>query len=173
MIWLIIAAVAFAAVLLWMLIETRSTMHLLWVIPTCIGLITGTYQFYSSVLGYPTDQYEVGGKFVLVSYFPLEQEDKLIVWVVLDGETIPKAITIPWNEKEEKSLRDVTKQMAEGEMFEGEFGEPPPPTGGEGEGYGSEESGGGFAKSSGGLLNFTKLTVESFLPKKGYMKEEE
>ena len=173
MIWLIIAALVFVAVLFWMLIETRGTWHLLWVIPTCIGLLTGTYAWYSSVLGYPTDQYEKGQKFVLLSYFVPQEENKLVVWVVLENEQVPKAVIIPYDPDEEKELEQIAKTMASGGKFMGEFSMPPQ-DGREGSKKdGSESFGSGSNKSQGGMLSFTKLSVDDFLPKKGYVDEEE
>lgn len=172
MVWLIIAAVVFSAVVLWMLIETRGTLHLLWVIPLCIGLITGTHQWAYSMFGYPTDVYNSGDEFTLISYYVPNDEDKIVVWVLLKGEENPKAIVIPYDPDEQENLQSVAEQMASGGRFMGQFGQgkqekDQKKSGDEG------ESGGGTLKSSGGMLNFTPLTVEHFLPQKGYLKEEE
>ena len=171
MIWLIIAAVFFSAVVLWMLIETRGTLHLLWVIPVCIGLITGTHQWAYSMFGYPTDIYNVGDEFTLLSYYIPNEEDKIVVWVLLQGEEEPKAITIPYDPDEQENLQQVAQQMASGGKFMGEFGAAKQQEGRE-KGEGDGESGGGTLKSSGGMLNFTELTVEHFLPEKDYVKRE-
>tara|TARA_X000000950_G_scaffold272857_1_gene355973 strand:- start:4706 stop:5239 length:534 start_codon:yes stop_codon:yes gene_type:complete len=171
MIWLILSAVVFAAVLLWFLIETRGTLHLLWVIPITIGLITGTYQWSLSYFGYPTDIYEEGQEFVLLSYFVPNDEEKIVIWVILEGEDLPKSIIIPYNPDEEQGLQKVTDQMAEGGRFMGEFGSPP--VGNEGTEKGEQgESGGGTLKSSAGMLSFKLLSVESFLPSKDYIERE-
>ena len=171
MIWLILATVVFAAVLLWFLIETRGTLHLLWVIPITIGLITGTYQWSLSYFGYPTDIYEEGQEFVLLSYFVPNDEENIVIWVILEGEDLPKSIIIPYNPDEEQGLQQVTGQMAEGGRFMGEFGSPP--VGNEGTEIGEQgESGGGTLKSSSGMLSFRKLSVESFLPPKDYIEKE-
>ena len=171
MIWLIIAAVFFSAVVLWMLIETRGTLHLLWVIPVCIGLITGTHHWAYSMFGYPTDIYNTGDEFTLISYYIPNEEDKIIVWVILKGETDPKAIVIPYDPDEQENLQSVAAQMANGGKFMGEFG------GGNkerGQQMGDEggDSGQGTLKSEGGMLNFTPLTIDHFLPEKDYVKRE-
>ena len=171
MIWLIIAAVFFSAVVLWMLIETRGTLHLLWVIPVCIGLITGTYQWAYSMFGYPTDVYNVGDEFTLLSYYIPNEEDKIVVWVLLQGEEDPKAIVIPYDPDEQENLQSVAEQMASGGKFMGQFGQGEQEKG-QKEGEGDGESGQGTLKSSGGMLNFTPLTVEHFLPEKDYVKRE-
>ena len=172
MVWLIVATVAFAAVVLWMLIETRGTLHLLWVIPICIGLITGTHKWAYSMFGYPTDDYNEGEKFTLVSFFVPKEEDQIIIWVVLKDEEIPKSIIIPYDPEEKENLQRVQAKMSEGGRFEGQF---------QGDGLGEAgsregdptQSGGGSLKSANGMLNFTELSVQSFLPPKGYLAEEE
>jgi len=173
MIWLILAAIAFSGVLLWMLIETRGTLHLLWVIPICIGLVTGTYQWAHSMFGYPTDVYVEGQEFTLVSYFVPNEEDKIIVWVILKGEQTPKSIIIPYDPNDQENLGNIASQMSAGQKFMGSFG----PQGEEGEQEGNSsdgdgESGGGTLKSAGGMLNFTELTVEHFLPQKDYIHQD-
>lgn len=172
MIWLILAAVAFAAVLLWMLIETRSTLHLLWVTPLCIGLIVGTHSWAYSMFGYPTDIYEKDQEFSLLSYYVPNEEDKIVVWVVLSGEETPKAVIIPYTPEDEEGLQNVAEKMAAGQKFMGQFGDLPTE---DGESIGEEsnkENAGGSNKSAGGMLNFHELTVESFLPAKDYIKEQ-
>ena len=171
MIWLILAAVAFAAVLLWMLIETRSTLHLLWVTPLCIGLIVGTHSWAYSMFGYPTDIYDQDQEFTLISYHVPNEEDKIVVWVVLSGEDTPKAIVIPYNPEDEEGLQNIAEKMAAGQRFLGRFGEAPPEDGEGEDGDSNEENAGGSNKSTGGMLNFHELTVESFLPPKDYIKE--
>lgn len=171
MIWLIIAAVAFSAVLLWMLIETRGTLHLLWVIPICIGLVTGTYKWAYSMFGYPTDIYEQGAEFTMLSYHIPNDEDKIVLWVMLKGEEQPKAIVIPWSKEDQENLGNVASKMAEGQKFMGQFSMDGEAGGEEGE-QGNEDSGKGTLKSAGGMLNFSELTVEHFLPQKDYVKNE-
>ena len=171
MIWLIVAAVSLAAVVLWMLIETRGTLHLLWVIPLCIGLLTATHQWATAMFGYPTEEYEVGQKFSLISYYVPNEEDKIVVWVVLENEKIPKSIVIPYDPKEEEGLQEVANKMANGAKFEGVFAALPEMA--ERGNEGSQTYGGkGTPKSTGGELSFKELTVEHFLPPKDYIKEE-
>ena len=123
------------------------------------------------MFGYPTDEYNEGDKFTLVSFFVPPDEESIIVWVVLEEEKIPKSIRIPYNPEEKENLQRVQAKMAEGARFEGNF---------QGDGFGESgnqegdptQSGGGSLKSHNGMLNFTELDVESFLPKKGYLKDE-
>ena len=170
MIWLILAAIAFSGVLLWMLIETRGTLHLLWVIPICIGLVTGTHQWAYSMFGYPTDIFEQGAEFTMLSYHIPNEEDKIVLWVVLKGEEEPKAIKIPYNPNDQENLGNIASQMAAGQKFMGQFSTDGESGGEEGE-QGDAESGKGTLKSKGGMLSFTELTVEHFLPKKDYLDE--
>ena len=110
-------------------------------------------------------------EFVLLSYFVPNDEEKIVVWVILEGEDLPKSIIIPYDPEEEKGLQQVTSQMSEGGRFIGEFG---PPTIGEGGNEKGEqgETGGGSLKSYSGMLSFTELTVDSFLPSKDYIERE-
>jgi hypothetical protein len=173
MIWIILAAIVLAAVVLWMLIETKSTLHLLWVIPVCLGLLVGTYSWAYSMFGYPTDIYKENEEFTLISYFVPNEEDKIIIWVLLNGEESPKSIIIPYTPEEEESLQKVAQQMAAGQRFMGQFAKKLPESKEDVEANEKEgESGGGTLKSAGGMLNFRELTVKHFLPKKGYIEEE-
>ena len=122
------------------------------------------------MFGYPTDVYNVGDEFTLVSYYVPNDENKIVVWVILKGEQQPKAIVIPYDPEEQENLQSIANQMANGGRFMGKFGE-----GNEDKGQqkGDEggESGQGTLKSAGGMLNFTPLNVEHYLPEKGYIKE--
>ena len=108
---------------------------------------------------------------VLLSYFVPNDEEKIVIWVIIEGEDLPKSIIIPYNPNEEEGLQQVTSQMAQGGRFMGKFGSPNEgdPATEKGE---PGESGGGTLKSSAGMLSFKKLSVESFLPSKDYIKKE-
>ena len=172
MLWIILAAIAFLAVVLWMLIETKSTLHLLWVIPIVIGLTVSVYSWAWSFFGYSTDVYTDGEEFTMLSYWIPPDESNIYVWVILRGEEEPKAIKLPYDPDQQEGLEEIAKQMSEGKRFRGSFGPPEEEGDGDQEGTEEGESGGGTMKSSGGMINFVELTVEHFLPEKDYISEQ-
>ena len=172
MLWIILAAIAFLAVVLWMLIETKSTLHLLWVIPTVIGLTVSVYSWAWSFFGYSTDVYTDGSEFTMLSYWIPPDESNIYVWVILRGEEEPKAIKLPYDPNEQEGLEEIAKQMADGKRFRGSFGPLEEEGDGDQEGTEEGESGGGTMKSTVGMINFVELTVEHFLPEKDYISEE-
>jgi len=173
MLWIILAAIAFLAVVLWMLIETKSTLHLLWVMPVVIGLIVGIHSWAYSLFGYSTDIYEEGTDFTMISYWVPPSEDSIYVWVILSGEAEPKAVKLEYDPNDQKGLEEIAKQMEGGKRFLGTFGNFNEIGNGNQKDGEEGESGGGTMKSYGGMINFTELTVNHFLPSKEYLGDED
>jgi hypothetical protein len=171
MIYLVISLVAFGALLLAVLIETRSSIHLTWVIPLCLGLFTGTYIWAKSMFGYPTDAVEAEKQFVMLNYYIPPTEDKIFVWVIMQEETVPKAFEFPYDKEEHKALQQVGARMEKGARFVGAFRES---LDGEGEEQSPEVSEGGnqgTLLSSGGMMSFRELSARHFLPSKNEFYE--
>jgi hypothetical protein len=166
MIYLVIALVAFGALLLAVLIETRSSIHMTWVIPLCLGLFTGTYLWAKSMFGYPTDAVEAEKQFVMLNYYIPPTEDKIFVWVIMQEETVPKAFEFPYDKEEHEALQQVGARMEEGARFVGAFREPLDGEDEKGEVSQSEGSGLGTLLSSGGMMSFRELSAKHFLPSK-------
>ena len=124
------------------------------------------------MFGYPTDIFQEGAEFTMISYHIPNEEDKIVLWVILKGEEDPKAIKIPYNPNDQENLGNIAQKMSTGQKFLGQFKMDGEAGGEEGEGD-NAESGGGTLKSSDGMLNFTELTVEHFLPLKDYLANEE
>ena len=164
MIYLVIALVVLGALILAVLIETRSTVHLVWITPLCLGLFTGTYLWAKSMFGYPTDVYEDGMEFTHVAHWVPPSEDKIFVWVILAGEMVPKAFQLPYDKEQHKGLQAMGEKMKQGAMFKGTFHS----QGSQGESGGDEAKGNeeGTLRSSGGMMSFHELTPEHFLPSK-------
>lgn len=165
MIYLVIALIAFGALLLAVLIETKSSIHLTWIIPLCLGLFAGTYVWAKAMFGYPTDLIEDGKQFVMLNYYVPPSEDKIYVWVIMEQEAVPKAFEMPYDRDEHQKLQQVGEKMEEGGKFVGAFKQPMP-EGNEGMADDKEGDGRGNRISMGGMLSFRELSPEAFLPSK-------
>ena len=165
MIYLVIALIVFAALLLAVLIETKASIHLTWIIPLSLGIFTGTYVWAKSMFGYPTDLLEEGKQFIMLNYYVPPSEDKIYVWAIVEEESVPKAFEMPYERLEHERLQRVGQKMEEGAKFIGAFRDPSP-TGAEGKGEDQDGNGRGNKISMGGQMAFRELSPEAFLPSK-------
>lgn len=151
------------------MIDVRKSAHMLYIIPLTILFTGGSYFYIDSLFGYPTTLTDEG-KFLLISFHPSEDEELIYMWVVLENEVTPKAITIPYSKEKHRSLLEAQDGMSEGRRYIGEFQDDLE--------YGEEqeqgaqaaatspESAGGTEKSRGGSFSLLELDVPSALPAK-------
>ena len=167
MTYLVIAGVLLLSVNLYLIIELKKSIHLLYVIPLSIFFIVGTYFYIDSILGYATEKKEEK-QFVLLSYFIPPAEDGIYLWIILKGEEEPKGIIIPYSREDHEKLDGARKKMADGMAMSGLMATEEKQTNGSGQedGKGKEGNGLGTEKSSEGMLNLFELTPDYFLPPK-------
>jgi hypothetical protein len=170
MIYLILIAVFLVSVFLYVLIELKKSIHMLYIIPLAIMFTGGTYFYLDSLFGYPVYKSDEE-KFSLLSFWIDEENDRIYLWTVLENEIVPKAIIVPYSQEEHNKLVRAQQQMAEGIQMIGEFD---PLDGGrsdtyeEGEQSASSQGLDGSPKSRGGAFSLIELTAERALPKKSY-----
>ena len=164
MTYLIIAAIILLSIFLYLLIELKKSIHMLYIIPLSLFFIAGTYFYFDSVFGYPVFKTNEN-KFYLVSYYVGEKEEYFYLWVILKGEGIPKAIYVPYSKEDHRELERARRIMDGGGMIEGQFYEA---TSANKSGVIGEHttSAGGSLKSKGGALSLTEIRPRSFLPPK-------
>ena len=164
MTYLIIAAIILLSIFLYLLIELKKSIHMLYIIPLSLFFIAGTYFYFDSVFGYPVFKTNEN-KFYLVSYYVGEKEEFFYLWIILQGEGIPKAIYVPYNKEDHRELERARRIMDGGGMIEGQFYES---LSGNKSGTIGEQttSSGGTLKSRGGALSLTEIRPKSFLPPK-------
>ena len=164
MTYLIIAAIILLSIFLYLLIELKKSIHMLYIIPLSLFFVAGTYFYFDSVFGYPVFKTNEN-KFYLVSYHVGEKEEYFYLWIILKGESIPKAIYVPYSKEDHRELERARRIMDGGGMIEGQFYES---TSANKSGVVGEEnsSAGGSLKSKGGELSLTEIRPKSFLPPK-------
>ena len=164
MIYLLVAGLMVLALFLFLLIELKKSLHLLYVIPITLFFFTGVYFFYDSVLGYPKKGV-LEEKFLLISHYIPPSEKEIYLWVQKSDESVPVAIEIPYTVEDHKRLEKGKKMMEEGKLVEGKFLE----------GQGSNDKGGyekgegssyGTRKSRGGILSLDEMSRYKFLDRK-------
>ena len=83
---------------------------------------TGSYFFIDSLFGYSVKQSDED-KFFLVSYYVPDDETEIFLWVILENEVEPKAVTVPYTQQRHKELVRAEEQMKNGARFVGRFSE--------------------------------------------------
>lgn len=116
--YFLIATVTFGLLLIYTLIQSRSTWYLYIIIP--IVLISGVaiYFTYNSILGYPTTA-SSPKKFILITH--ITNEENIYMWVMHHGELQPRAYELPYTEEAHAQLEAAKESQQQGQMVEGEF----------------------------------------------------
>ena len=122
MIYLIILTVFLVSLFLYLLIGLKKSAHMIYVIPLTILFTTGSYFFIDSLFGYSVKQ-STEDKFFLVSYYVPDDETEIFLWVILEDELEPKAVTVPYTQKRHEELLRAEEQMKNGARFVGRFSE--------------------------------------------------
>lgn len=173
MTYLVLASVILLAVFFYLLIHLKKSIHLLYVIPFTIFFTLGTYFYINSIFGYSTERTSEEG-FRLLSYHVDGKEEYIFLWILLDNETIPKSVFIPYSRKIHEELVEGNRKLREGKQLKGNFKELDLIENQNEESNNNqqqnEQSGGGTDKSAGGSLSLTEITVEFYLPQKDYVE---
>jgi hypothetical protein len=172
MFYLVGLSVVLVSIFLYLLIELKRSIHLLYVIPLTIAFTLGSYFYLDSLFGYPvTKSNEVG--FLLLSYHVGIEEEDIYLWVILKQETIPKAVVVPYSTEMHEKLEQAKQKMKEGRKITGEFTEGNAINNqGSGLDDGVSSSAGGTDKSRGGAFTLMELDLTSQLPPKDYLLPE-
>ena len=157
MIYIIITGLVLLSIFLYLLIELKKSIHLIYVIPLSLFFVTGSYFYLDKLFGYPVPKTNEK-KFKLLSFDVQEEQEKIYFWVLLEGEEQPKAIFLPYSADKHRELQKMSEQMDEGAEFEGEFLE--------GEDQGEEEKKKQKNNNDGSDLIFHELDVPHYLPDK-------
>ena len=102
------------------MIQSRSTIHLYYIIPLTLACGVGIYVFYSAVLGYPTRSLHPN-KFELIGYTSTEEE--IFMWVHHDNETKPRAYEFDYDLEKHAELERAMDKKKAGQVVQGEFTE--------------------------------------------------
>ena len=173
MIYLIALTIFLVALFLFLLIDLRKSVHMLYIIPLTLLFTGGSYFYIDSLFGYPVKQTNEG-KFYLISYTIPEAEDMIYLWVLLDEEEEPKSVFVDYTPKRHEELIKAQEKMNEGRVMEGNFNEMYQIEGNEAE-LGQYPSGehqdvtqgaGGTNKSKGGGFSLLEVKTSSSLPPK-------
>ena len=156
MTYIIIAGLVLLSIFLYLLIELKKSIHLIYVIPLSLFFVTGSYFYLDKLFGYPVPKTDES-KFKLIAFDIQEEQEKIYFWILLQGEERPKAIFLPYSADMHKQLQKMSEQMDEGAEFEGEFLE--------GEDQGKEKKK-ERNNNDGSDLIFHELDVEHYLPDK-------
>ena len=62
-------------------------------------------------------------KFFLISYYVPDDETEIFLWVILEDEVEPKAVTVPYTQQRHEELVRAEEQMKNGARFVGRFSE--------------------------------------------------
>ena len=122
MIYLIALTIFLVALFLFLLIDIRKSVHMLYIIPLTLLFTGGSYFYIDSLFGYPIQQSDEG-KFYLISYTVPKAEDVIFLWVLLEDEEKPKSVFVPYTPKRHEELIRAQEKMNQGKMMEGDFNE--------------------------------------------------
>lgn len=167
MIYLISITIFLVSIFLYLLIELKRSIHMIYIIPLTILFTGGTYFYLDSLYGYPTWKSDEK-KFGLLSFQIDEEVDRIYLWVVLQGERLPKGLIIPYTEEKHQQLVHAKEAMSRGAQMIGEFGDDNPPQEGNenSEQMNEQNAGLGTIKSKGGSFSLIELKNEQALPRK-------
>ena len=165
MIYLVLFCIILTSIFLFLLIELKKSIHLIYVIPLSLFFILGTYFYIHDLFGYPTPKTHERG-FYLLEYFIGSEEENIYLWVLLKGEDKPKSIVLPYTKDDHKNLDRFNELLQKGQLIEGDFGaetnEKFPLEHPDGANAGSF----GTLKSRGGEFNLIHVDVNRTLPRK-------
>jgi len=167
MIYLVIFCVILTSIFLYLLIELKQSIHLIYIIPLSLFFIIGTYFYINDLFGYPTVKTNEKD-FYLLNYFIGTEEDQIYLWVILKGEDKPKAITIPYSPEDHKALQGMDETLKNGEPIEGEFVNAEDADIGMKEQHPDQngQANDGTLKSKGGTFNLLKIDITKTMPRK-------
>ena len=173
MIYLIALTIFLVALFLFLLIDLRKSVHMLYIIPLTLLFTGGSYFYIDSLFGYPVKQTNEK-KFVLLSYSVPKEEDVIFMWVALKDERMPKSVYVPYTQKRHEELMEAQRKMSQGKMMEGNFesllsledtAQPMGQLNDEAATVDSQGAG-GTSKSKGGGFSLLELKTDSALPPK-------
>lgn len=116
--YFLIAVVTFGLLLIYTLIQSRSTWYLYLIIPIILASGVGIYITYHDILGYPTTA-KSDIPFTLVTHTVTEEH--IFMWVIHDNETRPRAYEMPYSEEDHAQLAAASEQQESGAMVQGAF----------------------------------------------------
>jgi hypothetical protein len=153
--YFLIAVISFGLLLIYTLIQSRSTWYLYLIIPIVLASGVGIYITYHEILGYPTIA-KSSKKFTLISHTVTEEH--IFMWVLHDNETQPRAYEMPYTDEDHAQLAAAAEGQASGAMIQGEF-------------ENQEDSleafpGVGSNKSEGGEFKLYDIKPQDILPRK-------
>ena len=152
--YFLIAVVTFGLLLIYTLIQSRSTWYLYFIIPIILASGVGIYITYNTILGYPTTA-KSDKKFELLGHTVTEEH--IFMWVIHNGESKPRAYEMPYTEEGHAELASAEQQRGKGVMIEGEF---------KGELEEGQQPGLGSNKSAGAEFKLYDLDPQKLLPVK-------
>ena len=120
MIYLIALTIFLVALFLFLLIDIRKSVHMLYIIPLTLLFTGGSYFYIDSLFGFPVKQ-STEKKFVLLSYSVPKEEDVIFMWVALEGERMPKSVYVPYTQRRHEELMTAQRKMSRGKIMEGNF----------------------------------------------------
>ena len=153
--YFLIAVITFGLLLIYTLIQSRSTWYLYLIIPVVLASGVGIYITYHDILGYPTTA-KSDKKFTLISH--AVTDDHIFMWVHHDNDTRPRAYQMPYTDEDHAQLAAAQEQQESGTVVQGEF-------------QTEEESDGKFPgigsnKSAGAEFKLYDIKPQDVLPRK-------
>ena len=113
---LIIAIVLILTFCFWFLISFRkNTLTLFFMIPIILGSVALGHLTYQQILGYPTEVSPTG-KYRLISFYVVPKTD-IYLWVLKEGEMLPKAYRIDYSKSKRKKLFGFQKSLKKGNIM--------------------------------------------------------
>lgn len=166
MLYLVMLTVLLVSIFFYLLIELKThSIHLLYIIPLTLIFTLGSYFYLDSLFGYPTKKTDETS-FELLFYHVGEEEENIYLWVLIQDETIPKALIIPYSTEKHEQLESAKQKMSQGKRVVGLFESPIETEGDENGNPGDQQSGTGTEKSKGGEFSLMELNIKNTLPPK-------
>ena len=116
--YFLIAVTTFGLLLIYTLIQSRSTWYLYLIIPVVLASGVGIYITYHDILGYPTTA-KSDMKFTLISH--AVTDDHIFMWVHHDNDTRPRAYQMPYTDEDHAQLAAAEEQQEAGVVVQGKF----------------------------------------------------
>ena len=166
MLYLVMLTVLLVSIFFYLLIELKTnSVHLLYIIPLTLMFTIGSYFYLDSLFGYPTKKTDESS-FELLFYHVGEEEENIYLWVLIQDETIPKALIIPYSTEKHEQLESAKQKMSQGKRVVGLFESPVENESDEKGKPGDQQSGKGTEKSKGGEFSLMELNINNTMPPK-------
>tara|TARA_B100000508_G_scaffold130862_1_gene118558 strand:+ start:836 stop:1336 length:501 start_codon:yes stop_codon:yes gene_type:complete len=165
MIYLVLFCVVLTSIFLFLLIELKKSVHLIYIIPLSLFFILGTYFYINELFGYPAPKTHEKG-FYLLQYYIDQQEENIYLWVVLKGEKVPKSLSVPYTQQDHKNLDSFNELLQQGEIIEGDFSAEKNPEFPLEHPDSANANAFGTLKSRGGEFNLMHVDINKSLPDK-------